>query len=142
MPSSSLMSWARAGLLLILVLSTATLKAQWKTETFNLVPGWNSIYLHVDPSYEDLDVLLQHTPISRVEMLAPSTSSAQFITSVQDENSFGSSWLSWDNDPNDGVESAFHMLLGNSAALVYVDDKYFNSDSQEVAVTTEGPFVW
>lgn len=131
-----------AVLTLAAALTAFPAKAEWKTETITLAPGWNAVFLHVDLSYEDLDVLLQRTPISRVEMWAPSSSTAQFVTSVQDTNSFGSSWVSWDNDSNDGVESVLQMALGNAAYLVYVEDSYEDGNTETISVTESNPFVW
>jgi formylglycine-generating enzyme required for sulfatase activity len=87
-----------------------------------LVPGWNAIYLHIDPSHEKLDLLLQRTPVSQVWLWAPSISTAQFVTNVQDSTDFGSSWISWSAlDPNN---SNLQYFIGNAAYLVFVDNVY------------------
>ena len=113
-------------------------RAEWKTETFDLVPGWNSIYLHIDPSHEDLEVLLQRTPVSQVWMWAPSSSTAQFVTSVQDDTDFGSSWLSW--EAADSANSQLQKFIGNAGYLVYVETTYHDGSSEQ-NVSDSNPFT-
>jgi hypothetical protein len=43
--------------------------AQWQTQTFQVKPGWTAVYLHVDPSYTNLDYLVgsdPNNPISEI----------------------------------------------------------------------------
>ena len=107
---------------LVAMLMAPSIRAEWKTENFEVVPGWNAIYLHVDPSHESLEVLVQRTPVTQVWLWAPSTSTAQFVTSVQDSTDFGSSWISWDS--SDTANSSLQKFIGNAAYLVYVASSY------------------
>ncbi len=121
-----------------LALAVSVARAEWKTETYELVPGWNAVYLHVDPSYEKLDVLLQRTPVSQVWLWAPSVSTAQFVTSVQDNTSFGSNWIDW--AASDSANSSLQHFIGNAAYLVYVDANYHDGTTEQ-SVSNAQPFT-
>ncbi len=136
----SVVSLPRMALMLAvgcLMLLSGSLRAEWKNESFDLVPGWNAIYLHVDPSYATIDVLLQRTPVSEVWLWAPSTSSAQFVTDVQSDTNFSSNWISW--VASDPTNSSLQNFIGNAAYLVYVEEEY-NDGMTDVAVSEGNPF--
>ncbi|MDB4796806.1 SUMF1/EgtB/PvdO family nonheme iron enzyme, partial [bacterium] len=123
---------------LVMSLMTPMLHAEWKTEDFEVVPGWNAIYLHVDPSHETLELLVQRTPVTQVWLWAPSTSTAQFVTSVQDSTDFGSNWISWDSA--DSANSNLQKFIGNAAYLVYVATTYHDGVADQT-VSEAQPFT-
>lgn len=124
---------------LVAMLMAPSIRAEWKTEDFEVVPGWNAIYLHVDPSHEALELLVQRTPITEVWLWAPSTSTAQFVTSVQDSTDFGSNWISWDS--TDSANSSLQKFIGNAAYLVYVATTYHDGLADKT-VSEEQPYTF
>ncbi len=126
-------------LLLFLVgLTSFDLRAEWKTETMELVPGWNAIFVHVDPSQDGVDVLLQRTPVSQVWLWAPTPSATQFVSTVQGSSDFGSNWISW--VASDPTNSNLQHLIGNAAYLVYVDAVY-NDGTADRTVSVAEPYI-
>lgn len=97
------------------LLAPISVQAQWRTQTFDLVKGWNAIYLHVDASYTDIEDFTTGTPIKEVWFWNPASSSLQFIDSAQTPVSTSSNWLSWDEDETD---PKLKQLVGNGAYLV------------------------
>ena len=96
-------------------------QAQWMTQTFELKPGWNAIYTHIDPSHVTLSELIDtdaSNPIDEVWMWKQPVSSAQFVESPQAPTSGGSQWLSWVRTL--GPSSELQRLIGNNAYLVHV----------------------
>ena len=60
-----------------------TASAQWQSQSILIKPGWTAIYLHVDPSYTNLDYLVgtdQDNPISEVWLWQPPVSFSKFVT--------------------------------------------------------------
>ncbi len=49
-------------------------RAQWDEQTFPLEPGWNAVYLEVDPVPAEADVVFAGQPITGVWMRAPGSS--------------------------------------------------------------------
>ncbi|MEE9296999.1 MAG: hypothetical protein V3W34_18815 [Phycisphaerae bacterium] len=49
-------------------------RAQWIEQTFTLAPGWNTVYLEVDPVPAEADVVFAGQPITGVWMRAPGPS--------------------------------------------------------------------
>jgi formylglycine-generating enzyme required for sulfatase activity len=93
-------------------------RAEWKTETYDLVTGWNAIYLHIDPSYDTIENLVNSTAIDQVWLWTPDLSSAQFITSVEDPiTAGGDNWLAWVK--NDANNSNLEKFIGNAAYLIH-----------------------
>ena len=95
--------------------------AQWVTQSFDLVPGWNAVYLHVDASHATLEQLVAGdslNPIGEIWLwrLAPAT--AQFVTSPQLPTTATSQWVSWDRFTS--LTSDLQRMAGNAAYLVRV----------------------
>lgn len=54
--------------------------AQWVSQTITLEPGWNAVYLEVEPQPSSCDTVFEGIPIESVWYWAPDTSPIQFIT--------------------------------------------------------------
>src|SRR5580765_2794861 len=53
--------------------------AQWTTQTITLNPGWNAVFLEVQPANDDCDVVFQGVPVESVWAWNRRFSSVQFI---------------------------------------------------------------
>lgn len=103
-----------------LLLATSA-SAQWITQSFDLAPGWNAVYFHVDATHASLDSLVgadATNPIQEIWLWKPAAATAQFIVSPQVPTTGGSQWISWDRSA--GATSALQSLPGNTAFLVRV----------------------
>lgn len=84
--------------------------AQWATQTIQLRPGWNSIYLEVEPEPRECDLVFAGLPVESVWRSNRRFNSVQFI---QDTNQIildPEDWLTW--------ISAAHPLGGNSSLYI------------------------
>jgi hypothetical protein len=93
-------------------------QAQWVTQTITLKPGWNAVYLHVNPSQDTLDNLVgadPASPILEVWLWAPPASTMQFVQSPQNPVE-GAQWLSWNRNAID--TQVLQRLVGNNAYLI------------------------
>ena len=100
-----------------LLLTVASARAQWLTQSFTLKPGWNAIYTHVDASYLSLDNLVPDAsgPVAEVWLWKPTFSTIQFITSPTN-SSLDSRWAVWTSARGD--TDTLTTLVGNGAYLV------------------------
>jgi hypothetical protein len=94
--------------------------AQWQSQSFVLKPGWTAIYLHVDPSYTNLDHLVgsdPNNPISEIWMWVPGASTIQYVTSPQQPTTGSSQWSSWVRGGELGTSLV--SMIPNAAYLVH-----------------------
>ncbi len=106
-------------LLAAALFSTTALRAQWQTQSFDLVPGWNAIYTHVDASHATLSELMALDPLDPIEEIwlwKPASTTLQFIQSPQQPTGTGSQWSSWERAL--GASSDLNRIFGNQALLV------------------------
>jgi hypothetical protein len=103
-------------------IASSSAKAQWLTQSFDLVAGWNAVYLHVDASHAVLDDLMAEpaaAPILEVWQWNPDVPAAQFTQSPAVPAATGSPWSSWVR--GQGPDAVLKRLTGNAAYLVRVD---------------------
>jgi hypothetical protein len=91
-------------------------QAQWRTQNFDLVEGFNAIYLHVDASHVSIEDIIGDKPITQIWMWNPPASSTQFLTSIDLATNTSSNWLNWVKDEVDDLKS----MVGPAAYLVEV----------------------
>jgi hypothetical protein len=106
----------------VLLGGAGPVQAQWITQSFNLLPGWNAVYLHVDASYATLRDLVgadTNNPIQEVWLWQPAPTTLQFIDSPQVPTGSSSQWLSWLR--TQPLTSPLPRLVPNAAYLVRVD---------------------
>jgi hypothetical protein len=107
-------TWVAGAMLLAM---TPFAHAQWQTQSFDLVPGWNAIYLHVDATHVDISEFANDTAVEEVWMWKPSVSTAQYVVTPDAPTDSKSRWLSWKGGLGDN-SSEFSRMPGNFAYLV------------------------
>lgn len=111
------------GLYVVLVSSSLTdAYGQWVEQTIDLEPGWNSVYLEVQPEPRDCNVVFEGLPIASVWCWNPKSSSAQYISTPPSPESLQvghPQWLMYfpEDDPNHIVTSLFN-IIGGKAYLI------------------------
>ena len=99
------------------LLSTASLHAQWKTETYTLKGGWNAIYLHGDATHATPSQLFAGYPaVLEVWRWNPNPDAVEFTTSPSQPYATSSEWTIWNR--NDSGEQKLTAMVGQSAYLV------------------------
>ena len=98
------------------VLATAA-QAQWYNKTYNLVAGWNSIWLTGDASYGTMEELFPvSSGVSEVWRWNPNTDKVLFTENPSAATDQSEEWTVWKRDSD---EKLLKRMLGNSAYLVY-----------------------
>ena len=103
---------------LVLMCAAGTARAQWLTQSFNLKPGWNAIFTHVDASYQSLDSLIPDGAgaIAEIWLWRPTLSTAQFVNSPPTDATSDGRWTVWTSSRDD--TDTLTALVGNGAYLV------------------------
>jgi len=103
--------------LICISISSQYAYGQWKTQSITLLPGWNGVYLHVDPSHQNIGDLDGLDPnITDIWLWKPKLNSDQFIQNPDIPTDTKSRWVRWNKDL--GPSSALQRLVGNAAYLV------------------------
>src|SRR5262245_52191384 len=92
-----------------LALLTASLaQAQWTTQTISLRPGWNAVYLEVQPEPRGCDSLLANIPIESVWLWNRRFDPVQFLQDPQTLTPNSPDWLAW-FPPNSAGRAALNL---------------------------------
>jgi hypothetical protein len=91
--------------------------AQWQTQSFDLAPGWNGIFLHVDSDHDTISSLAADTQVEEVWQWQTQASTSQFVTKPDAPSDAKTRWSSWKSDLGD-ASSALKRMPGNYAYLV------------------------
>lgn len=94
-PATQPMNAARFLLVLMALLVPATGRAQTYTQTFELRPGWNAIWLEVDPSDRKPDALFDGIPIQSAWTWSERVSATDFIQNPGEAGWNRAQWLSY-----------------------------------------------
>jgi hypothetical protein len=106
------MGLAHAGwLLLALSMAPERARAQWTTQTITLNPGWNAVFLEVQPANPDCDAVFAGLPIESVWAWNRRFSSVQFIQDASSLVPGQPDWLVYlpPDDPGRSVQNLFSV---------------------------------
>lgn len=88
-------------------------------QVINLEPGWNAVYVEIEPNTRDLDALFAGIPVASVWRWLPTEGDSQFIRDPAEglENLEG--WFGWFPEPRpEAFLSNLYRLDGNTAYLI------------------------
>jgi hypothetical protein len=88
--------------------------AQWTTQSITLNPGWNAVYLGVQPAPDDCDTIFAGLPIESVWAWNRRFTSVQFIEDASSLRPGEPDWLLYApaDHPARGVRNLFALLPG------------------------------
>jgi hypothetical protein len=113
----------RTGSVIVLAccLCAISARAQTITQSFVLQPGWNSVYLEVQPADNSAATVFTNLPISSVWTRAGRVSSAEFIQDASEDLFNQPGWLVWFNPARpDAFLGNLFAVLANHAYLIHV----------------------
>ena len=90
---------------------------QWQTQSLELKPGWNGVYMHVNSTHSGIAALANGTPVEEVWLWQPRLTTAQYVTSPDAPSDSKSRWVSWKSGLGD-ASSTLKQMPGNAAYLV------------------------
>ena len=112
---------ARRGLFLLSVLfvTASSARAQWTTQILQLSPGWNAVFLEVQPEPRECEVLLAGLGVESVWHFNRRFAPVQFLLSTNQPIASPEDWLVWvpAHHPLASQQSLF-ILEGGKSYLV------------------------
>jgi hypothetical protein len=93
---------------------------QWITQQINLQPGWNSVYLTIQPVPSSCSELFEGLPVEHVSWWSRQTGQAEFDSDPQQTFPRTANWRNW--YAADGTASTFGSLLFGESYMVKVED--------------------
>ncbi len=108
----------RGVFVLVLLAFVLPCSAQWMTQQVDLKPGWNAIYLNVQPAAESIDALFEGQPVESVWMWNKRFSTIDFDVDPNTLLPDDPHWLVW--FPASNPESFLRRLFGMSASSAYL----------------------
>src|SRR5262245_39294720 len=115
--------------LFVLVVALNCAHAQIATQTFTLQPGWNSIYLEVQPADNSTASVFSNLPVASVWTRAERLSSVEFIQNPSEAAFNNPAWLRW-------FPPARHEALLNNLFTVQANRAYL------IKLTNATPITW
>lgn len=103
-------------------LSTGVAHAQWATQEIPLEPGWNAVYLEVEPEPRDTALVLQGLPVDSVWMWNGRFSTVQYIEDPETLVPENPDWLVYTppGDPR-SVSTNLHAVEGGRGYLIKLE---------------------
>ncbi len=123
-------------LLLGVVLVPRSLAEPVRVQTLQLQPGWNAVFLEVEPPDTAPDTVFANLPVDVVARYFPQTSPVQFISDPAETPWKGPSWGVWYAPTrDDAFLTTLHAIQGNKAYLVHATQACLWSVEGNVAFT-------
>ncbi len=85
----------KAILVALAVIVTTAINAQTITQTLTINPGWNAIYLEVQPADSSWDFIFNDSNIQSVWAWDANGSGIQFIQDPDELEPFAEQWRAW-----------------------------------------------
>jgi hypothetical protein len=105
---------------LSVLVTTATVKAQWYSKTYPLVAGWNGIWLPGDATYTTVaEIFSTHAQVSEVWRWNPNPDQTGFTGSPSTPTTSSEEWTVWKRD--DPAEQKLTQMIGNTSYLLRCD---------------------
>jgi hypothetical protein len=107
-----------------LVVGVATMVngAELYEQVIVLQPGWNAVYLEVEPGAEDAEAVFAGVPVASAWAWVPSDETVQFIQDPAEGLEVSSGWQGYFPRPRpEAILTNLHALLGNKAYLINLD---------------------
>lgn len=116
-PGSFLLRW-----LLALAVPAAPAMSAELEQVITLQPGWNAIYVELEPSQRDIETVFAGLPVASVWRWRPSNGAAQFISDPADQLENIDGWFAWFPEPRpEAFLSNLFRIDGSTAYLVKLE---------------------
>ena len=98
-----------------LLVTAASVQAQWVDRTYTLLQGWNGVWLAGDASYTTVESHFAGTEVLEVWRWNPDPDETAFTTTPSTPSTNSEEWTVWKSDH---TEQALTQMIGNSAYLI------------------------
>jgi hypothetical protein len=115
---------ARCALYIILAAGAAQLPChgQWMAQRIDLNPGWNAVFLNVDPEIGDCDSVFAGTGVAQVCAYNDTFATVQFTVDTNSVVPSNANWLKWQPSTNSPASTRdLFQLRGGKAYLIQLN---------------------
>ena len=82
-------------LLLLVFAATGAVRAADAQQSITLKPGWNAIYVELEPNRADIEEVFAGIPVASVWRWIPTSGGPQFITAPAESLQNINGWFAW-----------------------------------------------
>ena len=109
-------------LLLLVFAATGAVRAADAQQSITLKPGWNAIYVELEPNRADIEEVFAGIPVASVWRWIPTSGGPQFITAPAESLQNINGWFAWFPEPRpEAFLSNLFKISGNTAYLVKLE---------------------
>ncbi|MFO7762618.1 MAG: hypothetical protein R6V61_02665 [Wenzhouxiangellaceae bacterium] len=125
-------AWLASMLAATLLLAAKPVLAQEIEQVIDLQPGWNSIYVRLDPNETDIATVFADLPVESVWRWLPDESGVEFITDPAEGLQNLEGWFGWYPEPKpEAFLSNLYTISPNTAYLVHLG----GSQARQITIT-------
>lgn len=88
--------------------------AQWSKQTVSLNPGWNAIYLQVEPADSSCETVFAGWPVSSVSLYNMERTAVQYVNNPDEPQNIDSEFMTWIPGQPAGVNELNSVIAGQS----------------------------
>lgn len=115
--------WTRMLLLMVVLLTGVPAWGQWSSQTITLRPGWNAVYLEVQPEPRECDTLFAGYPVESAWRYNRKQATVQFIDDPNQLVPNAPDWLTWlPSNETLSSQSKLFILEGGRPYLIKLAD--------------------
>ena len=117
--------------------------SQWITQTITLRPGWNAVYLEVQPEPNDCDTIFDGIQVESIWDYSKEVATVQFVDNPTDLLPKQPDWLVWfpQNSPNRVARNLFVLIAGRSYMIKYAGTEDFQWQVRGIPRPESFPWV-
>jgi hypothetical protein len=121
------------GIFIFLIFSIHPLYCQTIQQTITLEPGWNAVFLEIEPQNNTCTTIFSPYPVASVWTWNPKTSPVEYIQNPEELLPEHEQWLTWYPPERPyAYKTNLFSLIGERAYLIQLDGQ------QEISITLEG----
>ena len=106
----------------LLLAAPRSASAQLLEQTIELSPGWNAIFVRLDPEVSDIETVFADLPVRSVWRFIPDDRGAEFVTDPAEGLQNLEGWFGWFPEPRpEAFLSNLFTISANTAYLVEVE---------------------
>ncbi|MCB1559605.1 MAG: hypothetical protein KDI75_00645 [Xanthomonadales bacterium] len=128
--------------LLVMVSASAAVRAADAKQTITLHPGWNAVYVELEPNQADIEDVFAGIPVASVWRWIPTGAGPQFITDPAESLQNINGWFAWFPEPRpEAFLSNLFKISGKTAYLIKLE----GSATRQLTITGKPrlkPVAW
>jgi hypothetical protein len=125
------------GAAVLLVLAGLPSSARSLEQVIDLEPGWNAVFVRLDPQVNDIEAVFADLPVKSVWRYIPDDRGAEFVADPAEGLQNLDGWFGWFPEPRpEAFLSNLFTISGNTAYLIEME----GADTHQITITGDPVF--